>query len=170
MFTDDTGESYLYWGNGTAYVAPLNPDLTSIDVGRRRSISGLTDFREGLFMNKRDNTYYLSYSIDDTGSENYRVAYATGATPFGPFTAKGLILSKDPSQGILGTGHSSIIQIPGRDEWYIVYHRFAIPDGNGYRRETTIDRLYFDSAGAIVPVIPTLESIDPDATADLGLS
>lgn len=65
-------------------------------------------------MNKRDNTYYLSYSIDDTGSENYRVAYATGATPFGPFTAKGLILSKDPSQGILGTGHSSIIQIPGR--------------------------------------------------------
>ena len=28
-------------------------------------------------MNKRNGTYYLSYSIDDTGSENYRVGYAT---------------------------------------------------------------------------------------------
>jgi GH43 family beta-xylosidase len=161
VFTDDDGQSYLYWGNGTAYVAPLNADMTSIDVSKRRTITGLTDFREGLFMNKRNGTYYLSYSIDDTGSENYRVGYATSTSPTGPFTARGLILSKDTSQGILGTGHSSIIQVPGGDEWYIVYHRFAIPDGNGFNRETTIDRLYFDSAGAITPVIPTLESIDP---------
>jgi len=161
VFTDDTGQSYLYWGNSTAYVAPLNADMTSIDVAKRQTIGGLTDFREGLFMNKRKGTYYLSYSVDDTGSENYRVAYATGTSPYGPFTAKGVILSKDPAQGILATGHSSIIQVPGTDDWYIAYHRFAIPGGDGVHRETTIDRLYFDAAGAIKPVIPTLESIDP---------
>ena len=51
--------------------------------------------------------------------------------------------------------------MPGTDEWYIAYHRFAIPGGDGFHRETTIDRLYFDPAGMITPVIPTLESIDP---------
>jgi len=161
VFTDDSGQNYLYWGNSTAYVAPLNPDMTSIDVAKRQTIGGLTDFREGLFMNKRKGTYYLTYSIDDTGSENYRVGYATATSPYGPFTAKGVILSKDPTQGILGTGHSSIIQVPGTDDWYIVYHRFAIPGGDGVHRESTIDRLYFDASGAITPVIPTLESIDP---------
>jgi beta-xylosidase len=161
VFTDADGQSYLYWGNGTAYVAPLNPDMTSIDVAKRRAIGGLTDFREGLFLNKRNGIYYLSYSIDDTGSENYRVGYATATSPYGPFTAKGVILAKNPALGILGTGHSSIIQAPGTDEWYIAYHRFAIPGGDGFHRETTIDRLWFDPAGAITPVIPTLESIDP---------
>jgi hypothetical protein len=161
VFTDDDGQRYLYWGNGKAYVAPLNPDMTSIDVAKRQTIGGLTDFREGLFMNKRKGIYYLSYSVDDTGSENYRVAYATGTTPFGPFTAKGLILSKAPALGVLATGHSSIIQVPGTDDWYIAYHRFAIPGGDGVHRETTIDRLYFDASGAITPVIPTLESVDP---------
>ncbi len=161
VFTDDDGQSYLYWGNGKAYVAPLNADMTSIDVSKRQTIGGLTDFREGPFVNKRNGIYYLSYAIDDTGSENYRVGYATATSPYGPFTAKGLILSKDPALGILGPGHSSIIQVPGTDDWYIAYHRFAIPGGNGFNRETTIDRLYFDAAGAITPVIPTLESIDP---------
>ena len=52
-----------------------------------------------------------------------------------------MILEKDASQGILGTGHSSIVQVPGTDEWYIAYHRFAIPGGDGTHRETTIDRL-----------------------------
>ncbi|GIF02360.1 family 43 glycosylhydrolase [Paractinoplanes rishiriensis] len=159
VFTDDDGQSYLYWGNGTAYVAPLNADM--ISLGERRTITGLADFREGLFMNKRDGVYYLTYSIDDTRSENYRVGYATATAPYGPFTSRGVILAKDRSLGILGTGHSSVIQVPGTDEWYIVYHRFAIPGGDGMHRETTIDRLYFDADGLIRPVVPTLESIDP---------
>ncbi|GIM90723.1 family 43 glycosylhydrolase [Paractinoplanes toevensis] len=158
-FTDDDGRSYLYWGNGTAYVAPLNADMTSL--GERRTITGLTDFREGLFMNKRNGVYHLTYSIDDTRSENYRVGYATATSPYGPFTARGVILAKDRSLGILGTGHSSIVQVAGVDEWYIAYHRFAIPGGDGTHRETTLDRLYFGDDGLIRPVVPTLESVDP---------
>jgi hypothetical protein len=159
VFTDDDGQSYLYWGNTTAHVAKLNADMASL--GEQRTIPGLTDFREGLFMNKRNGIYYLSYSIDDTGSENYRVGYATATSPWGPFTARGVILAKDRSLGILGTGHSSIIQVPGTDDWYIAYHRFAIPGGNATHRETTIDRLSFGADGLIQPVRPTLESIDP---------
>ena len=161
VFTDDDGQSYLYWGNGKSYVVPLNADMTSYDVSKRVELTGLTNFREGMFMNKRNGKYYASWSIDDTGSENYRVGYAIGDSPTGPFVNKGEILTKDASLGILGTGHHSIIQVPGTDDWYIAYHRFGMPGGDGTHRETTIDRLYFNEDGSIKKVVPTLESVDP---------
>ena len=161
VFTDDDGQSYLYWGNGTPYVVPLNDDMISYDVSKRVRLTGLTGFREGLFLHKRDGAYYLSWSIDDTGSENYRVGYGVGASPLGPFTSRGEILVKDPSQGILGTGHHSILRVPGTDDWYIAYHRFAIPGGDGTHRGTTIDRLYHEADGTIRTVVPTLTSVDP---------
>ncbi|WP_332662729.1 family 43 glycosylhydrolase [Aeromicrobium sp.] len=161
VFTDDDGTSYLYWGNGKAYVVPLNADMTSYDVSKRVELTGLTNFREGMFMNKRGGKYYASWSIDDTGSENYRVGYAIGDSPTGPFVNQGEILNKDTSLGILGTGHHSIIQVPGTDDWYIAYHRFGMPGGDGTHRETTIDRLHFNADGTIKKVVPTLESVDP---------
>ena len=151
---------YLFWGNGSPLFAELNDDMVSIKSGTIQSISGLTDFREGIFVNFRNGLYHLTYSIDDTGSENYHVGYATSSSVNGPWTYRGVILQKDPTQGILATGHSSILQLPGTDEWVICYHRFAIPNGSGIRRETTIDRLVFGADGLIQPVRPTLTSIE----------
>lgn len=161
VFVDRSGQAYLYWGNGEAYVVPLNSDMISYDPAKITRLTGLTDFREGLFMVERKGTYYLSWSIDDTRSEDYRVAYATAPSPTGPFTNRGLILSKDLKLGVKGTGHSSMLQVPGTDDWYLVYHRFAIPGGDGTHRETTIDRMRFGRDGSIVPVTPTLESVAP---------
>ncbi|MET8150873.1 family 43 glycosylhydrolase [Actinoplanes sp. NPDC049668] len=155
VFTDDSGQSYLYWGNGYAYAVPLNADMTSFDATQVRQFS-LPNFREGLFMIKRNGVYYLSYSVDDTGSENYHVEYATGTSPLGPWTHRGTILSKNLSLGIKGPGHHSIVQAPGSDTWHIAYHRFAIPAGNGTNREVTIDPLRFNADGTIAPVTPTL--------------
>ncbi|MGI5158839.1 family 43 glycosylhydrolase [Microbispora sp. CA-102843] len=161
VFTDDDGQSYLYWGNGNAYVVPLNADMISYDPVKVQRFTGLTGFREGSFMHKRNGVYYLSWSIDDTGSENYHVGYATGPTPLGPWTNRGTLLEKDLSLGIKGTGHHSVVQVPGTDEWYIAYHRFAIPGGDGTHRETTIDRLTYTADGLMAKVVPTLESVDP---------
>ncbi|KXH25628.1 glycosyl hydrolase family 43 [Colletotrichum salicis] len=153
---------YIYWGNGSPLVAELNDDMVSVNWDTVQLMTGLVDFREGLFMVYREGLYHLTYSIDDTGSENYRVGYATSKTFNGPWTYQGVILQKDTSQGILGTGHNSILNVPGTDDWYIVYHRFGIPGGGGYRRETTIDHLYFNAdTGLAIPVIPTLTSVEP---------
>ncbi|GHF88353.1 family 43 glycosylhydrolase [Streptomyces griseosporeus] len=165
VFTDDDGRAYLYWGNGHGYVAPLNPDMTSFDPAAVRDITP-PDFREGSFVVKRRGTYYFMWSEDDTRSEDYHVAYATGPTPLGPWTKRGTILSKRPECGILGTGHHSVVGVPGTDDWYIVYHRFALngpgrPGGDGTHRETTVDRLRFAPEGTIEPVVPTLESVRP---------
>jgi beta-xylosidase len=156
-----TGKYYLFWGNGNPVYAELSDDMVSIKAGTIKAVSGLTSFREGSFVNERNGTYYLTYSIDDTGSPDYRVGYATAASVDGPWTYRGVILEKDPTQGILATGHSSIIQVPGTDDWYIAYHRFGMPGGDGTHRETTIDRLYFNDDGTIKKVVPTLSSVDP---------
>ncbi len=161
-FTDPkTGKYYLFWGNGSPVYGELSDDMKSIKAGTITRINGLPDFREGLFMNYRDGLYHLTYSIDDTGSPDYRVGYATSTSVNGPWTYHGLLLQKDPSQGILGTAHSSIINVPGTDEWYIAYHRFAIPGGNGTNRETTIDRVTIGADGLFQPVTPTLTSVAP---------
>ncbi|MFI5795605.1 family 43 glycosylhydrolase [Streptomyces sp. NPDC051677] len=165
VFTDDDGQAYLYWGNGHGYVVPLNDDMVSFDPAKVKDITP-QNFREGSFVVKRGGTYYFMWSEDDTRSENYHVAYATGPSPLGPWTKRGTILSKRPEYGILATGHHSVVNVPGTDEWYIVYHRFALngpglPGGDGMHRETTIDRLRFAADGSIEPVVPTLESIKP---------
>ncbi|PZD23804.1 XynB, Beta-xylosidase, partial [Pyrenophora tritici-repentis] len=164
VFKDPTtGKYYIFYGNGGSDIigsiyAELNDDMVSVKENTTTAIPGLTDFREGIFVNYREGLFHLTYSIDDTGSENYRVGYATSDSVHGPWTYRGVILQKDPSQGILATGHSSIINVPGTDNWYICYHRFHIPGGDGTHRETTIDKLFFDENGFIVPVVPTLSS------------
>jgi beta-xylosidase len=162
-----SGKWYLGWGNGSPVLAELNDDMVSIKAGTFQRINGLTDFREGVFFNYRNGLYHLTYSIDDTGSENYRVGYATSTSMNGPWTYRGVILQKDLSLGIKGPAHNSIINVPGTDDWYIAYHRFAIPNGNGTNRETTIDKIEFGEDGLIKTVVPTLESVAPQ-TIELG--
>ena len=162
-----SGKHYLFWGNGSPVYAELADDMRSIKPNTLKKISGLTDFREGAFVNYRDGLYHLTYSIDDTGSENYKVGYATATSVDGPWTYRGVILQKDPSLGILATGHNSVLNVPGTDDWYIVYHRFALPGGDGQHRETTIDRLTFNpETGLINPVTPTLTSVPAQTIVD----
>ncbi|MBW0103370.1 family 43 glycosylhydrolase [Pseudonocardia sp. KRD-291] len=155
-FTAPDGTSYLYWGNGEAFVVPLNEDMVSFDPARIRRIDGLDGFGEGLFMSLRDGTYHLTWSIGVFTSEDYRVGYATAPSPTGPFTDRGVILSKDTGQGIRGTGHDSVLQIPGTDEWFMAYHRFAIPGGDGTHRQITLDRIPIGRDGLFGRVTPTL--------------
>lgn len=165
VFTDPkTGKSYLYWGNGYMAVAELNKDMVSIKKNTIIVMTPDKTFREAIEVFYRKGIYYFLWSEDDTRSENYRVRYATATSSLGPLNIpeNNLILAKDPSIGIYGTGHNSVIQIPNKDEWYIVYHRFTRPEGikmgnaAGYHRETCIDKLEFNKDGSIKPVIPTL--------------
>ncbi|MFH9548217.1 family 43 glycosylhydrolase [Streptomyces sp. NPDC017435] len=167
VFTDDDGQSYLYWGNGHAYVVPLGADMVSFDASKITDITP-SGYNEGSFVVKRKGTYYFMWSENDTRDENYRVAYATGPSPTGPWTKRGVILEKDLSLGIKGTGHHSVVQVPGTDDWYIAYHRFAIPGGDGTHRETTVDKMEFDADGLIKKVVPTLTSIDPVTIVHAG--
>ena len=168
VFTDDDGQSYLYWGNGYMAVAKLNIDMTSIDPTTIRVLTPrggtLQDYkyREAPYVFKRKGKYYFMWSVDDTGSPNYHVAYGTSDSPMGPITVaqEPVILQQRPEQRIYGTAHNSVLKVPGKNKWYIVYHRIN-PDfidkasGPGYHSEVCIDRLQFNRDGTIKPVTPT---------------
>lgn len=164
VFSDpNTGKNYLYWGNAYLAVAELNDDMVSIKKNTLQVIPTDETFREGISVFYRDGLYYFLWSEDDTRSENYRVRYATSNSPAGPLEkpANNLVLAKDPSKGIYGTGHNSVLQIPGKDEWHIVYHRFSRPNGikmgesAGYHREVCLDKMVFNEDGTIKQVVPS---------------
>ncbi|QJD98360.1 family 43 glycosylhydrolase [Mucilaginibacter robiniae] len=170
VFTDpQTGKSYLYWGNVYMAGAELNEDMTSIKPGTTTIITPDRTFREGTYVFYRKGKYYFTWSEDDTRSENYRVRYGVADSPLGKINVpeNNLVIAKNKEAGIYGTGHNSILQLPGTDEWYIVYHRFNYPKGitmgeaAGYNREVCIDKLEFNADGSIKPVVPTHKGIEP---------
>ncbi|MGM9707972.1 MAG: family 43 glycosylhydrolase [Prevotella sp.] len=175
VFQDPKSKKYyLYWGNGYMAGAEMTPDLMGI---KKETIQVMTPeggslqtwkFREAPYVFYRKGTYYFLWSVDDTGSPNYHVCYGTAKSPLGPIqVAKDpTILKQVPELEIYGTAHNSVLQIPGKDEWYIVYHRinkhFIERDkGPGVHREVCIDRMTFDKKGNIVPVTPTLNGPEP---------
>ncbi|WP_293787287.1 family 43 glycosylhydrolase [uncultured Pedobacter sp.] len=170
VFNDPkTNKSYLYWGNGYMAVAPLNDDMISVDTSAIKIITPDNTFREGTEVFYRNGKYYFLWSEDDTRSENYRVRYGFSDSPTGKITIpeNNLILAKDVAQSIYGTGHNSVIKVNGKDEWYMVYHRFTRPkgilmgDAAGFNREVCIDKMEFNTDGTIIPVKPTVSGIKP---------
>jgi hypothetical protein len=168
VFADPlTKKCYLYWGNGYLAVAELNDDMVSI---KRETLTVMTPdetFREGTYVFVRKGIYYFLWSEDDTRSPNYKVRYATASSPTGPLKIEkdNIVIRKNIAQQIHGTGHNSVINIPGTDDWYLVYHRFTHPKGitmgpsAGFNREVCMDALKFDEQGKIIEVIPTLKGI-----------
>jgi hypothetical protein len=70
----------------------------------------------------------------------------------------GKILQQDPTIAT-GAGHHSVINVPGTDQWYIIYHRRPLTEKDRNSRETCIEHLYFDENGFIKPVKITNEGV-----------
>lgn len=151
VFVDDDGAAYLYFGQGACNIVKLNPDMISYNPQEMISIKP-EGYNEGPFVFKRNKKYYLMWSEYDTRDPRYSVAYATSDSPMGPFVKAASNPVLKGSGVVQGAGHHSVVKVPGKDEWYIAYHRFIIPGGNGYNRETCISPMRFDAEGNILPV------------------
>jgi hypothetical protein len=92
---------------------------------------------------------------------NYAVAYAVGASAFGPFERVGKILQQDPAVAT-GAGHHSVLHSERSGKWYIVYHRRPLGDTDRNHRVVCIDELVFDDKGMILPVKITAGGVPAD--------
>ncbi|WP_419700490.1 glycoside hydrolase family 43 protein [Mucilaginibacter sp. NFX135] len=162
VFRDDNGQYYMIYGGwGQCNIVKLKNDFTGVEpfedgvIYKKITPEG---YVEGPVMFKRKDKYYFMWSEGGWTGPDYRVAYAIGDTPFGPFKRIGTILKQDASIAT-GAGHHSVINVPGTDEWYVVYHRRPLTETDANHRVMCIDKMYFDKDGNIQPVKITNEGV-----------
>lgn len=155
VFEDTDGTYYLIYGGwGHCNIAKLKNDFTGFIPFHDGTIfKEITPqgYVEGSFMFVKDGRYYFMWSEGGWTGPDYSVAYAVADSPLGPFKRIGKILQQD-STVATGAGHHSIIQKPGTNQWYIVYHRRPLGETDGNHRVVCIDEMHFDEKGFIMPV------------------
>ena len=123
--------------------------VTSREVNRR--------WTEGSYIIKEGDTYYMMYSANFFGGQNYAVGYATSKSPLGPFVKaeNNPVLQKNTEEGgvVTGTGHNMIFTIDGN--MYTVYHGRTEKTGN--ERVVFIDPMEIKPCGKLVVHGPNTE-------------
>jgi len=96
-------------------------------------------FFEASWLHKHNGKYYFSYSTGDT----HLLCYATGDSPYGPFTYQGVIMTP-----VVGwTTHHSILEFRGK--WYLFYHDSVPSGGRTWLRSMKFVELEYDEHGNI---------------------
>lgn len=162
VFKDTDGTHYIFYGGWShCNLGMLNDDFTGIKPWEDGTLfKEITPegYVEGPFVFLRNGTYYFMWSEGGWGDDSYKVVYATADKATGPYKRIGTILESDKTIAT-GAGHNSVIQTPGTDDWYMVYHRRPIPNEGRDHRVTCIDRLEFNEDGTIKPVKMTFEGV-----------
>jgi beta-xylosidase len=163
VFHDADGQYYLIYGGWRhCNIAKLNKDFTGFEPFPDGTVfKEITPdkYVEGPFMFRKDGKYYFMWSEGGWTGPDYCVAYAIADSPMGPFRRIGKILQQNPAIA-RGAGHHSVIKVPGKDSWYIVYHRRPLTETDANSREVCIDKMEFDAQGLIKPVKITVEGVE----------
>lgn len=124
--------------------------VTSNEVNRR--------WTEGSYIFKEGDLYYMMYSANFFGGENYAVGYATSKHPLGPFKKAddNPILEKNVASGgnVTGTGHNMVLTLDNGKK-LCVYH--ARTSETGEDRVVFIDEMEVLDDGSLVVYGPTTE-------------
>ncbi|TAE34022.1 MAG: arabinan endo-1,5-alpha-L-arabinosidase [Cytophagales bacterium] len=162
VFQDKDGQYYMIYGGWKhCNIAKLNADFkgfTPFDDGKTFREITPANYVEGPMMFTRKGKYYFMWSEGGWTGPDYSVAYAVADSPFGPFQRVGKVLQQDPAVAT-GAGHHSVLNVPGSDEWYVVYHRRPLTETQGNHREVAIDRMEFDDKGGIKPIKITKQGV-----------
>lgn len=125
--------------------------VTSKEVNRR--------WTEGSYTFKHQDTYYMMYSANFYGGENYAVGYATASSPLGPYKKadNNPVLEKNIDAGgnVTGTGHNSLVFSSDSTKIYTVYH--GRTKATGDERVVFIDEMKILDDGKLVVEGPTTE-------------
>jgi beta-xylosidase len=161
VFIDDDGQAYIYCGAADPKVAKLKPNMTELAEPMRKieyappetTNDAQRNFREGIYMHKRNGVYYLSYT--NQFNPETQGFYAMGKSPYGPFEWKGAFANKPDGAQY----HHSAIEFKG--QWYDFYHvggaAFKPQGYQGSRRILCFDKLFYNEDGTIRMVDYTTE-------------
>jgi arabinoxylan arabinofuranohydrolase len=149
-FTDDDGQTYYYWGQFSVSGVRLDEDLRGFDTDA--VTHGLVTekehgFHEGASVRRIGDTYYLVFTDSSRGKPT-SLGYATGPSPLGPFTYRGIIIDNDNCDPLSWNNHGSIEQFNGN--WYVFYHRAS--GNSATRRRVCVEPISIAPDGSIAEV------------------
>lgn len=157
VLTDDDGRTWLCWGNGTCFLAPLKPNLIELD-GEIQVID-LPRYAEGPWLHKHNGLYYLTYAGWGDGREN--IAYATADSIQGPWTYQGELTGMAENSFTI---HPGIAEFNGN--WYLFYHNAALTldghKGTVGRRSVCVDKLEYNADGTMKQVEQTKKGVSAE--------
>lgn len=148
VFIDDDGTAYYYWGQFRANAVKLNEDMVSFDESTL--VKGVVTeeqhgFHEGSSMRKRNGIYYYVYPCVYRNNRPTCLAYATSASPLGPFEYRGIIIDNAKCDPQSWNIHGSIEEFHG--QWYVFYHRCS--KNNRSNRRLCVEKIHFNEDGTI---------------------
>ena len=165
VLVDDDGRVYCYYGFEHSHMNELDPksmyrvlpgSLRHHVIDDREDVPPEQRFFEASSPRKIGDTYYLIYSP----RKGSRLAYATSASPTGPFVYRGYIIDNGVSYPA-GNDHGSLCRIG--DQWYIFYHRMT--NHSISSRRACVEKVTILPDGTIPPVEMTSlgfqESLNP---------
>lgn len=156
VFKDDDGQAYYIWGQFTAKMAKMKPNMEEIDSTTIKD-NIVTEkehfFHEGGYMVKHKGIYYFIYSHMGRAGRPTCIGYATSKSPMGPFKYGGVIIDNDHCDPGSWNNHGSIAEFNGK--WYVFYHRST--HGSTTMRKACIEPISFNEDGSITEVEMTTQ-------------
>ena len=153
LFKDDDGTIYLYYGGWRhCNVAVMNETMDGFvpfeDGSCFRQITP-KGYVEGPCMLKRNGVYHFIWAEGNWTDGTYRTCTSHSSDPLTISPEGKVILTASDLAD--GPGHIGYLNIPGTDDWRMVYHRRIIGDLERGHRVLCIDDLRFDG-DEILPV------------------
>jgi len=168
VFIDDDGQAYYIWGQFSAKMAKMKPNMMEIDSATIRD-NVVTEkehfFHEGGYMVKRNGIYYFIYAHMGRAGRPTCIGYATSRSPMGPFKYGGVIIDNDHCDPGCWNNHGSIAEFNGK--WYVFYHRST--HGSNTMRKACVEPISFNNDGSINEVEMTTQGASAPLMANIEL-
>jgi len=165
VFKDQDGQWYMIYGGWShCNIGKLKDDFKEFipwEDGKLFHEITPDGYVEGPFIFIREGKYYFMWSEGGWGNDSYKVAYGISDKITGPYKKMGTILESDKAIAT-GAGHNSVIQKPGSNDFYMIYHRRPIPNEGRDHRVTCIDKMEFNPDGTIRQIKMTFEGVSPN--------
>ena len=148
VFVDDDGQGYYIWGQFSAKMARLKPNMTEVDLSTVKN-NVITEkehfFHEGVYMVKRKGIYYLVYAHMGRGGMPTCIGYSMSKSPMGPYKYGGVIIDNDHCDPGNWNNHGSLVEF--KNQWYVFYHRAT--HGCNTMRKACVEPITFNENGTI---------------------
>ena len=145
VFTDDDGQAYIVWGNGSCKIAKLKDNMVELDGDIK--VLDIPHFIEGPWIYKRNGLYYLVYA--GAGEKPEMIEYCTTTDiKSGKWEYRGII---DGNSDNCFTTHPGIADFKGKS-WFFT-HNGTLPTGGSYRRSVIADEMHYNADGTIKRIV-----------------